>query len=136
MNPIEPSKALEPARQSSGPPPGRNVTARVFAVFASAWPNREVSEPTLNLWATQIGDVPADIAQEAAVECVRSCEFWPSVRTFLETVDGVKAARRREVFIAPELVEGRDLDLARSKVAEIRASLRPDGIAESKENAS
>ena len=127
MNPIEPSKAIEAVGRSSSPPPGRNVTARVFAIFASAWPNREVSEPTLNLWASQIATVPSGIAERAAVECVRSCEFWPSVRTFLETVEGVKAAMRREAFTAPELVEGRDLDLAKAKVAEIR-----EGIAQRK----
>lgn len=129
MNPIDPSKAIEAVGRSSSPPSSRNVTARVFAIFASAWPNREVSEPTLNLWASQIAAVPSDIAERAAVECVRSCEFWPSVRTFLETVEGVKTAMRREAFTAPELVEGRDLDLAKAKVAEIR-----EGIAQRKAN--
>jgi hypothetical protein len=107
------------------------TTGQVFAVFASAWPTKEISTPTLNLWATQIGDLAPDLALDTAAACVRLREFWPSVRTFLETLEGVKAARRREAFTAPELPEGRDLDLAKQRVSEIRAAL---GIAASKHN--
>jgi hypothetical protein len=110
--------------EPSGPTDQQKMTTgQVFAVFASAWPTKEISTPTLNLWASQIGDLAPDLALDTAAACVRLCEFWPSVRTFLETLEGVKAARRREAFTAPELVEGRDLDLAKQKVGEIRAAL-------------
>jgi hypothetical protein len=128
VNRIDPSKALEPTQPASRPPAGKATTAKVFAVFASAWPNRGVTEPTLNLWAHQIGHLDESVALEAASTIVRTSEWWPTIRHFVEVANGVSVRRSRTQNVAA-LPEARDVDLAKQKISEMRRAL---GIAASK----
>lgn len=128
MKPIDPSAALE-VREAEQPRPERNVTARVFAIFASNWPHLQVSRPTLDLWATQLAGIPEDVAIEAAVRCVRECEFWPSVRTFLDAVTATTSETVRPVEYAPELPEATDPAKVKATIADARRALE---IAEKK----
>jgi hypothetical protein len=122
VNRIDPSGAMEPRPERSGPTPdAKATTAQVFAVFASAWPRHEVTEPTLNLWAHQIGHLPEAVALEAAVTIVRTSEWWPSIRRFVEVANGVSQRRSRSEHLA--LPEARDVELGKSKIAEIRQNV-------------
>lgn len=114
------------------PPPGKIITAKVFAIFASAWPRHEVTEPTLNMWAHQIGHMSEAVAMETATTIVRTSEWWPSIAKFIEVANGVSMRRSRRENVAA-LPEPRDLDMARTKVAEIRSKLH-DRVAVPEEN--
>lgn len=123
MKPIDPSMVPWEPEPEPEPPAGKVTTAKVFAVFASAWPRREVNEPELNLWAHQIGHLPEAVALEAATTLVRISEWWPTIARFVEVAREIQVRRNRVESVAA-LPEARDLDLAKSKLSEIRAALK------------
>jgi hypothetical protein len=132
VNRIDPMVPFEPEPEPR-PPAGKVTTAKVFAVFASAWPRREVNEPELNLWAHQIGHLPEAVALEAATTLVRISEWWPTIARFIEVAKEIQVRRSRVENVAA-LPEHRDLELAKAKVREIRADMKTDrGDATNKE---
>lgn len=113
---------MVPSEPPEEPPAGKMITAKVFAVFASAWPRHEVSEPELNLWAHQIGHLPEVVALEAATTLTRTSEWWPSIRRFMDEATAIQRRRNMRENVAA-LPEGRDLELGKAKVAEIREQI-------------
>ena len=121
MNRIDPGAAMEPTPEPDRPT-AKMTTAKVFAIFASAWPRTEVTEPTLNLWAHQIGHLSERVAVEAATTIVRTSEWWPTIRRFIEQAEAI---RRRDGMreSRAELPEARNFELGHAYIVEIREQI-------------
>lgn len=53
--------------------------AKVLAVLAAAYPHFRLTEETVAVYARTLGDLPWDLLQAAALQCIAECERFPSV---------------------------------------------------------
>lgn len=114
-------------------------TSAVLAMLSAAWPNHELTKPTIALWARHLQHtVPAD-AMAAADLIVKTDEWFPSIARFMETVRARARSRVGHSQTAaigagddPPL-EGDDAKAALEKVrAAVAAAPKPpkiDGLA-------
>ena len=66
----------------------------VLAALASAWPNQDLSEPTVEVWRSFLDEIDADDGVAAAREVIGSERFFPSIARFREAATAARHARR------------------------------------------
>jgi len=55
------------------------TVAKVLRLWAENWPGREVTPETVKLYQRALAEVPDDVLETAALECLKTCTFWPTV---------------------------------------------------------
>lgn len=86
----------------------RTECAQVLAYLVSAWPQVELSDETVEVWADQLGGVAYVDAEPAARRLVSSSKWFPSPSEFLEHAQAEARSRRshdRELPPAPSMVD-------------------------------
>lgn len=53
--------------------------AKVCGVMAAAYPNYKLTPQTIHVYARTLGDLPADMLEAAALQCIATSEFFPTV---------------------------------------------------------
>lgn len=105
-------------------------TAAVLAYFAAAWPNQNLPEETVQVWATELVDVDPANASDAMHRLVRECEWMPTVARFRAACVTVALERRNRVAEAAGLPSGRPAEWPAELVAELREMLKTAPAAE------
>ena len=55
------------------------TVTKVLKLWRENWPSHEISEATIQLYRLALVDVPDAILERAAIDCLKSCTFWPTV---------------------------------------------------------
>lgn len=53
--------------------------SEIFVLLQANWPNYEYTERTMELYERCLYDVPDEVLEAAAIQCVRDCTFFPKV---------------------------------------------------------
>lgn len=53
--------------------------AKMLRLWMANWPNREIEPATGRLYLAALADVDDATLERAAIECLKSCTFWPTV---------------------------------------------------------
>lgn len=97
--------------------------ARVIAFLAAAWPNQDLPEATIALWADTLDDIPVEYAVAVAKQIVKTDEWFPSIARFRQV--WLEQRRRARMAEQPALPAGRAS--GKEHLAELRATLAKIG---------
>jgi len=115
----------------------------VLATYAFAFPDtgKKLTGPEKaarrTLYVEGLSDIPADVLEQAMKDAVKSCEFFPTVKTIRELAEVHLRERRYHAFVLRRMKERADEaeaarkreaelmppDIARAKLAELAASI-------------
>lgn len=108
--------------------------AAVVAYLNAAYPNIELPDETLAVWAEHIGHVQPDTALEAARSWVRTQKWFPSISEFLaESAEVAKRKAQRSKLPALEEAPPVPPEVAKENVVKLRQALRSVRRSESAE---
>lgn len=103
-----------------------NDTAAVLAYFASAWPNYDLTEPTVRVWQQECADLDPLDAEQAMRQLVRSEQFFPTIAKFRQQVRTL-AYDRRHRQVATAIGSGAPQPWPSELVASIKATIASNG---------
>lgn len=83
-----------------------NETAAVLALMSAAWPNVEIPEHTISVWADELGGLHPDDALQAAHLLIRTSKWFPSISEFLDAARNFTRRRLETQQPAGELETG------------------------------
>jgi Loader and inhibitor of phage G40P len=70
-----------------------NEATAVLAALASAWPNQDLTEPTVEVWRSFLDEIDADDGLAAAREVIGSERYFPPIARFREAANAARQAR-------------------------------------------
>ena len=62
--------------------------AKVLALWRENWPNRAISENTIELYKLVFGDLPDVIVGQIALKCLEKCTYWPTIAEVKKYIPG------------------------------------------------
>lgn len=63
----------------------RIEVAKVVGALAAAFPHAQITEDTLRVYVAALADIPLDVLEVAANQCLAECEFFPTVARLRDT---------------------------------------------------
>lgn len=63
----------------------RIEVAKIVGALAAAFPHAQITEDTLRVYVAALADIPLDVLEVAANQCLAECEFFPTVARLRDT---------------------------------------------------
>lgn len=68
----------------------RSEAQALVATLAAAWPRQPIEQPTLDIYAHDLADLPFEIAAEAITELRRTATFFPAIAEIRTLADELR----------------------------------------------
>ncbi len=99
----------------------KEAVAKALRLWAENWPNREVAPETVQLYQQALVDVSDGVLQRAALRCVQTCNYWP-------TVAEVRKQVAAEATADPKLSGGLTVEQAEALQHEAQVARYRNGV--------